>query len=59
MTLVQLETLEQIEKETGKSILQTFKWLAGSGIGGFLLLMMIYSKKIIDFSYIIFSGGDY
>ena len=44
MALVQLEVLNQIEEETGKKIMDMFEWKVASGIGGFLLLAMIYSK---------------
>ena len=42
MALVQLELLHQIEKATGKKITELFQWIVASGIGGLLMLVMIY-----------------
>ena len=42
MALVQLELLHQIEKATGKKITELFEWIVASGIGGLLMLVMIY-----------------
>ena len=44
MALVQLELLHQIEKATGKKITELFKWIVASGIGGVLMLVMVYGK---------------
>ena len=42
MALVQLELLHQIEKATGKKITELFQWIVASGIGGLLMLVMVY-----------------
>ena len=42
MALVQLELLNQIEKATGKKITDLFQWIVASGIGGLLILLMVY-----------------
>ena len=44
MALVQLELLHQIEKATGKKITELFRWIVASGIGGLLMLIMVYGK---------------
>ena len=44
MALVQLELLHQIEKATGKKITELFQWIVASGIGGVLMLVMVYGK---------------
>ena len=42
MALVQLELLHQIEKVTGKKITELFQWVVASGVGGLLMLVMVY-----------------
>ena len=42
MALVQLELLHRIEKATGKKITELFQWIVASGIGGLLMLVMVY-----------------
>jgi patatin-like phospholipase/acyl hydrolase len=42
MALVQLELLHQIEQATGKKITELFQWIVASGIGGLLILVMVY-----------------
>ena len=44
MALVQLEVLSQLEKATGKRIVDMFEWIVASGVGGFLMMAMIYGK---------------
>ena len=46
MALVQLELLHQIEKATGKKITELFQWIVASGIGGLLMLVMVYGTYI-------------
>ena len=46
MALVQLELLHQIEKATGKKITQLFQWIVASGIGGLLMLVMVYGTYV-------------
>lgn len=42
MALVQLEVLNQLEKATGKRIVDMFEWIVASGVSGFLMMAMIY-----------------
>ncbi len=42
MALVQLEVLNQLEKTTGKKITDIFEWIVASGVGGFLMMAMVY-----------------
>ena len=44
MALVQLELLNQLERATGKKITQLFQWIVASGLGGLLMLVMVYGK---------------
>ena len=53
MALVQLELLNQIELATGKKITEHFDWIVASGIGGLLVLLMVYGT--CDFFFIIFN----
>ena len=46
MALVQLELLGQIEKATGKKIIDLFQWIVASGIGGLLVLLMVYGMNV-------------
>ena len=46
MALVQLELLHQIEKATGKKITELFQWIVASGIGGLLMLVMVYGTLL-------------
>ena len=46
LALVQLEVLHQIEEVTHKKIPDLFEWIVASGVGGFLMMVMIYSKGI-------------
>ena len=46
MALIQLETLSQIEKATGKKIPELFEWIVASGVGGFLMMAMVYCKYL-------------
>ena len=45
MALVQLELLHRIEKATGKKITELFQWIVASGIGGLLMLVMVYGMS--------------
>lgn len=44
MALVQLEVLTQLEKATGKKTTDMFEWIVASGVGGFLMMAMVYCK---------------
>ena len=44
MAIVQLEMLNQLEKVTGKKIVNLFEWIVASGVGGFLMMAMVYGK---------------
>ncbi len=44
MALVQLEILNQLEKVTGKRIVDLFEWIVASGVSGFLMMAMVYGK---------------
>lgn len=44
MAIVQLEILNQLEKATGKKITELFEWIVASGVGGFLMMAMVYGK---------------
>lgn len=50
MAIVQLEILHLIEKATGKKITELFHWIVASGIGGLLMLVMIYGKLCYNFT---------
>ena len=45
MALVQLEVLSQLEKATGRKIVDIFEWIVASGVSGFLVLAMVYGKS--------------
>ena len=47
MALVQLELLNQIERATGKKITELFQWIVASGLGGLLMLVMVYGKHLL------------
>ena len=49
MALVQLEMLNQLEKVTGKRIGDIFEWIVASGVGGFLMMAMVYGKHLKKF----------
>ena len=42
--VVQLEVLNRIELMTGRKITDLFEYVVGSGIGGLLILAMVYGK---------------
>lgn len=46
LAIVQLELLNQLEKATGRSILDMFEWIVASGVGGFLMLAMVYGELL-------------
>ena len=43
--VVQLEVLNRIEMMTGRKITDLFEYFVGSGVGGLLLLAMVYGKS--------------
>ncbi len=54
--LVQLEILNRIEKLTGKKVSELFEYMVGSGIGGLMLLAMVYGEgQLLYCIYSIFS----
>ena len=44
--LLELEVLMEIEKRTGRKIIELFDWLAGTSIGGVICLSIVYGKLI-------------
>ena len=44
MAVLQLEYLNQLEKITGRQVTDLFSWIVASGVGGFLMLAMVYCK---------------
>ena len=57
MALVQLELLKQIEKATGKKITDLFRWIVASGVGGLLMLVMVYGMRVAEHTPI-FAAND-
>lgn len=47
MALVQLEVLNQLEMATGKRIVDLFEWIVASGVGGFLMMAMVYGEDAV------------
>lgn len=43
--LVQLETLIQLEKRTGRRIVELFDWIVGSSTGGIIALGLVYGQS--------------
>ncbi len=54
-TVVQLEILNRIEKLTGRKISELFDYMVGSGIGGLMLLAMVYGKWHLGYLQYFFS----
>jgi len=46
MAVLQLECLSQLEKATRRSVLDLFSWVVASGVGGFLVLAMVYCELV-------------
>ena len=42
--LLELEVLMEIEKRTGRKIIELFDWLVGTSIGGVICLSIVYGK---------------
>ena len=45
MALLQLETLHQIERSTGKSVIDSFDWIVAGGTTAMLLMAMLYGMQ--------------
>lgn len=43
--LIQIEVLEQLERETGRRVTELFDWIVGTSTGGIVALALVYSKK--------------
>ena len=43
--LIQLDILSEIERLTGKRIVELFDWIIGNSIGGIMALGMVYQNK--------------
>ena len=46
LAVVQLEVLNQLEKATGRTIADMFDWIVASGVGGFLMMAMVYCESV-------------
>ena len=44
--LLELEVLMEIERRTGRKIIELFDWLVGTSIGGVICLFFVYGKLI-------------
>ena len=44
--LLELEVLMEIERRTGRKIIELFDWLVGTSIGGVICLSIVYGKLI-------------
>ena len=42
--LIQIEILRQLEKETGRQIIELFDWIVGTSTGGILALGLVYGE---------------
>ena len=45
--LLELEVLMEIERRTGRKIIELFDWLVGTSVGGVICLSIVYGKLII------------
>ena len=44
--IVQIEMLQQIEKNSNQRVVDIFQWVVASGFGALFLLLMVYGKYI-------------
>ena len=42
--LLELEVLMEIERRTGRKIIELFDWLVGTSVGGVICLLLVYGK---------------
>ena len=44
--LIELDVMESIEQQTGKSITELFDWIVGTSTGGILALGLVYGESV-------------
>ena len=55
--LVELETLDQIEKSTGRKIIELFDWMVGTSTGALIVLALVHGIVVIFFHVFFVWGG--
>lgn len=43
--LIQIEILEQLERETGRKVTELFDWIVGTSTGGIVALALVYGEQ--------------
>ena len=46
--LVELEALDQIEKSTGRKIIQLFDWMVGTSTGAIIVLALVHATLSVN-----------
>lgn len=42
--LIQIEVLQQLERRTGRKVIELFDWIVGTSTGGIMALALVYGK---------------